>query len=1802
MKKISVKRILLSVFMAVFMLATIAGVVISSPLLAKADANAWKTGVFVMNDGVSLRLSESNGLRFIVKMDEAVADFVKETEEAELGFVIAPKQLMVAANGDYLNMPKKVGGAADKNKIYEEDGFYYANGCITNMKSTNITYDFVAVAYIKYESEIRYTEYNDLARNNLYDTVNMAVLNGYAKEVFQLETYTGSDDPNDDNTGWYGSETYPIVLETTAEYNALKDIVDKEGIDLSGYQAIVESEVITGDFSNVGYQPTMISAALYKVQKSIAELPNSVTMPDAIGMIARIRETEKLYNALSETDKAQIENYAKVEGLIASVQGYDRVYSHGANDGTVIPSYVPNATSAIGGTAATATDAVYGNYLIAKPNAGGRVAIQFNNFPSVAMYEKIYFYIRQSSTKDYSVYASDDTENEGWGTNWKNNNGSLGRGENLARAKQWSLIEFDVSSGIITDDWAFGLWLGGENTETDITLEISDIYAIRKGETATGLTFGVMTETDTSNQYGKVFNLSPAVWATKDTDLGAFNAGALSGALGAEHNAFYFWIYNPNATDATFYFNENGTWTRRDIATLKAQAWTKVVISSEFIEVNRNILQYVCVTQGAQTKGWQMTSITSFDSTLTAPYLDHADVKAVIALIDGLPANVTLENTAIVEAVRAAYEALTEAQKGQIVNLSKLTAAETHIADLTAANKVVALIDDINPRAVDKAKVEAARKAYNDLTDTQKGYVTNLAKLESYEATIDVENKLQAQINNVNSLIANLPDSVVMPDHLVFVTRIEKARDAYEALSDAGKNKVENYAKLRTLVSAIKGYETVHIQTLDSVNVIPSHVPNYTSTIGGTASMGYDGYYGDYLKVTPDSGGKVAIQFKAFPSVSQYIKLYFNIRVVGTSCDIYLSDGISNDGWGEGWNNTWSVSGFWANDSSWIQKEIDLGGTYMSGNTTKYIKDIFASNWALGLRTNTAGVSFEITNIVGVRPDLGEKTELTFGKFTDSGTTNVYGTVYNFEQGWTSNTDMGAFNAGALNGYLNEGHDAMRFYIYNPNETAVDFRFLGEYNNYTASGEYLTSLSAKAWTEVIISPKIIKENMDMTLVTIKNEETDDVVTIAKGLWYVSVSSGADKAGWKISPMYSFSSTDAVGKIQDRINALDTETPDEYQVQLAREAYEALSEVEKALIDIEKLTLCEEKLYDGGMDFPPFIVGGKTQYKIYMEDYLANNAMQGVVDFVNEHLEAATGVALATVAGKPQNSSKYHYALVFGYWGEYSDLGGLKQVGNITSRAGYAIERIGRTVFILANSADGYRMGAIAFLREVIGYDMIAEDCVIYNGGNDIYLDELDMEEAPSFDYRQKQTYMTEEEMYGMGIQSNTEIWVHSNKGWDMHNSLHYLPAATYRSAHPSWYFDAKNKEGVEICPTAGGNSAEFNTMVETIAANMLVQINEQPEKENICFSAIDTVDNDDCKCSRCKLYDTLYGEGGYAAAWIDLMNAVNAKIRPQLPEGKVLNIAFLAYRDTEKAPASIDGSGNVTLMKRYQINDNGTYTQTSEYLKCDEGVTVWLAPINAKFAENFNHADNATHLATVKKWLALSDSVYLWMYGTNFKYYMYPYNTWKASAENYKILKELGVKAVWSQSNETEATAFTDLKAYIDSKFMHNVYADYDEVLNTYFTNYFGAGATKMRALFNKIVAKCEEIEEKYDGLGRGIYDELENTSGLLWIGSKTYWAKDWLEECVTLCDEAKAAVDADTTLTDAQKTAFKNRITKESLFPRYVLCTSFASSYSNSNKKTMRQQFKADATALGVTLYREANGTLSALYSNWGI
>ena len=132
---------------------------------------------------------------------------------------------------------------------------------------------------------------------------------------------------------------------------------------------------------------------------------------------------------------------------------------------------------------------------------------------------------------------------------------------------------------------------------------------------------------------------------------------------------------------------------------------------------------------------------------------DKAAADAVTAMIDALPAaaDTTLENADAVAAARAAFDKLTEAQQSLVSAdaTAKLKDCEAKIADLEAAEadkaaaaKVEETINAL-PAAdkitlENKEAVEAARAAFDALTETQQGLVSKDArdKLAAAEAAI----------------------------------------------------------------------------------------------------------------------------------------------------------------------------------------------------------------------------------------------------------------------------------------------------------------------------------------------------------------------------------------------------------------------------------------------------------------------------------------------------------------------------------------------------------------------------------------------------------------------------------------------------------------------------------------------------------------------------------------------------------------------------------------------------------------------------------------------------------------------------------------------------------------------------------------------------------------------------------------------------------------------------------------------------------------------------------------------------------
>lgn len=139
--------------------------------------------------------------------------------------------------------------------------------------------------------------------------------------------------------------------------------------------------------------------------------------------------------------------------------------------------------------------------------------------------------------------------------------------------------------------------------------------------------------------------------------------------------------------------------------------------------------------------------------------------------------------------------------------LADLAVRAQEIADKAAAKAVDDLIDAIGEVALtddSKAKIDAARKAYNALTDEQKALVSKLDILTDAEAKLAQLKKEAADKAAVDDVIAKIDAIGKVKLDKDSKAKITAARAAYDALDDELKAQVTNY---NTLLAAEKRYQ-----------------------------------------------------------------------------------------------------------------------------------------------------------------------------------------------------------------------------------------------------------------------------------------------------------------------------------------------------------------------------------------------------------------------------------------------------------------------------------------------------------------------------------------------------------------------------------------------------------------------------------------------------------------------------------------------------------------------------------------------------------------------------------------------------------------------------------------------------------------------------------------------------------------------------------------------------------------------------------------------------------------------------------
>lgn len=579
-------------------------------------------------------------------------------------------------------------------------------------------------------------------------------------------------------------------------------------------------------------------------------------------------------------------------------------------------------------------------------------------------------------------------------------------------------------------------------------------------------------------------------------------------------------------------------------------------------------------------------------------------------------------------------------------------------------------------------------------------------------------------------------------------------------------------------------------------------------------------------------------------------------------------------------------------------------------------------------------------------------------------------------------------------------------------------------------------------------------------------------------------------------------------------------------------------------------------------------GGQTDYKIVLPadaSSLENTAASELSEFFYD----ATGVRLETVTDDSVTYSEDARYLSIGE-NALSEAANVSTEGLELGLSGVYIDTEGKSVFMLGENDYGTLFSVCEFLSQTLNFEVFSE--------NIIRLDE-DVTEIPLMDYRIVDIPDFEYRTPGEGYIYNdttlrnrmrmTEIrdFV-KGQGGIFHNSFNYVSASD-RSAHTKWV----STGGDQLCYTARGDDAEYQALVDHVAAAMEDLVIANPGIEYFSFQHEDS--QNWCSCTECTEMINEYGGAGSVTIVCflqDVHDAVMAWFETEegAPYKCDFKITFLAYHGTNQPPTSVDENGEHSTINGLTL----------------DGLVPYFAETNADYTVALNEGSvNANYASNLAGWSLISDEIFFWTYGTNFTAYLTPYNSFDSFQQTFQYAASfVNVISIYNQCQNDNAmpTSWERLKGYLTSKLAWNVDYDVEQLTEEFFEAYFGPAADTMRSVYDSYrVQAAFQNETTYNG-SRSIFHAALGTNG------ETYWPKSllqsWLDSMNAALDEIAYLENIDPEL----YSAYEFNIKLERLSPIYMMIELYDDLLTDEELSSLKSQFNEDVILTGISRVSE--------------
>jgi hypothetical protein len=574
----------------------------------------------------------------------------------------------------------------------------------------------------------------------------------------------------------------------------------------------------------------------------------------------------------------------------------------------------------------------------------------------------------------------------------------------------------------------------------------------------------------------------------------------------------------------------------------------------------------------------------------------------------------------------------------------------------------------------------------------------------------------------------------------------------------------------------------------------------------------------------------------------------------------------------------------------------------------------------------------------------------------------------------------------------------------------------------------------------------------------------------------------------------------------------------------------------------------EYVYDGthvytATDTNDYLVrNGQTDYRIVIPaDYSASLRIART-EFV-DLFEDATDINLTVMTDdQVQNPTQ----------GKYISLGRTKLLENagITidsaelTADGHRVVTKDDDIYLCGGADEGTVFAVYTFMRLTFNYETYYYDCMEIDHVTEAKLKNYDVTDIPDFKYRAHSSDVTmyeskdyDENMfawrlgyygkegtrgyYFMPVHERIDDFTQGKKSAST-NARRWFPEWMYKNAedeanyHPYWFSD---NGGEQLCFSAHGDPEEYEAMVDTAFKKVEAHLKHYtPDKyPRYRVMTLTHMDNTNyCTCDACNEIIVDYGDS-IAAVQVLFMNDLARRVDALLEANKNepwyredFQLLFFAYNHNYEPPARYDAA-------------------TKEYVPIDDKVILhdrviaWLCR-NANGQSVFDEERNATLKSTLEGWSAVADHIWYWSYGTSFRNYMMPLDSFQYSTpEMYGYFCNKSDDFWFTQLQDSNAvggnTSWHNLKLYLEAKQAWDTSLQPKELTEKWMNAMYRDAAPEMLRLFQTVRSYQRHVLI-------GIYELESNGDGSPEMTLADYWPIGILQGWLARIDQAKADVE----------------------------------------------------------------------------